>query len=177
MKKKMNPNNIFGFVYFKPWYNIPSHIRQIIKIIKYAIERMTKGYCSYDRYDIDIWFLQTVPAMLREFAKETHSYPHNFLETCNKINMGIHKTITNQEEQKGQEEKEEKDYTAWCNYLNEIAGYLENASTDYYDKIDLDLTPTDSNRLNEVKDFQKYRVEELHKGLSMLESVFFDLWD
>lgn len=170
--KKKNLNNVFTFGYFRPWYNVPSHVKQFIKIIKYCFERITKGYCAYDRYDIDSWLLETLPNMLNEFAEKTHSHPYGFSEgVVNNLYKSFKmKNILN--------ENEEKDYKAWCAYIREIAEHLNNAKKDYYDEYKEDLDkPCDEVSRQRQLDFQKYKEEELHKGLVMLESVFFHLWD
>lgn len=49
--------------------------RDIKNKIKFKYQKAKKGYCDYDLYDIDDWFIKTFPKMLGEFAKNTIGYP------------------------------------------------------------------------------------------------------
>ena len=50
----------------------------IFKEIKYAIQRIRKGYCDRDTWNIDWWFQKTIVLMLKDFKKNKHSYPTEF---------------------------------------------------------------------------------------------------
>lgn len=43
--------------------------------IKFAFQRMKKGYCDYDTWDIDSYLDKILPGMLRQMARETISAP------------------------------------------------------------------------------------------------------
>lgn len=40
-----------------------------LKNMKYCIQRIKRGYCDADLWDIDHWFLAVIVPMLRQFAK------------------------------------------------------------------------------------------------------------
>lgn len=43
--------------------------------IKFAFQRMKKGYCDYDTWDIDSYLDKILPGMLRQMADETIAAP------------------------------------------------------------------------------------------------------
>lgn len=44
--------------------------------LKYCIQRIRRGYCDGDLWEIDSWFLSLMPAMLRHFDKVRIGYPN-----------------------------------------------------------------------------------------------------
>lgn len=70
-------NTVFTYPYARNFYL--RHPFKLIKHfcanIKYAWQRATKGYCTQDTWDIDVWFLKTMPSMLYELAEKGNSYP------------------------------------------------------------------------------------------------------
>lgn len=51
---------------------------QLIRSVKYAFQRMKKGYSDGDVSDMDEWFLRIVPKMLGELKKNANSNPELF---------------------------------------------------------------------------------------------------
>lgn len=43
--------------------------------LKYSKQRANRGFCDYDVWDIDTWFLNTTPKMLRQLATTASGYP------------------------------------------------------------------------------------------------------
>ena len=43
--------------------------------IKYAYQRIKYGWCEKDTFDIDTWFLNVIPQMLKYFRDNFHSHP------------------------------------------------------------------------------------------------------
>ena len=67
--------NIFTKPYSSnPWEVIKHFHRDIIC----AWQRATKGYCFRDLWDIDCWFLDIMPRMLKEFRDKTQGYPNSY---------------------------------------------------------------------------------------------------
>lgn len=54
-----------------PW----RFIRETIINIQSAWERATKGYCHTDVWNMEGWFTEIIPDMLRTLAKEGRAYP------------------------------------------------------------------------------------------------------
>lgn len=59
-----------------------SSIRQFFRDLKCCLDRIRKGYCVKDLWEIDTWFLGIMPEMLEEFDRRKNSYPNAFLEQC-----------------------------------------------------------------------------------------------
>lgn len=57
-----------------------SSIRQFFSDLKCCLDRIRKGYCVKDLWEIDTWFLSVMPEMLEEFNRRKNSYPQTFLE-------------------------------------------------------------------------------------------------
>lgn len=54
-----------------PWH----WFRQLWRNMKAAHNRATKGYCSWDWGDLDVWFIHVMPLMLRDMAMKGYAYP------------------------------------------------------------------------------------------------------
>lgn len=46
--------------------------------LKAAWQRATRGYANRDIWDMDTWFLQVFPAMLKKLSQETNGHPCSF---------------------------------------------------------------------------------------------------
>ena len=55
----------------RPW-KIPKFI---FNNIKYSWQRITKGYCDKDLWNIDYWFMSIMPDMLQKFKNTRHGSP------------------------------------------------------------------------------------------------------
>lgn len=51
-----------------PW-KIPG---LVLRNIKYSFQRITKGYCDKDLWNIDYWFMNLMPDMLQQFKDTKH---------------------------------------------------------------------------------------------------------
>lgn len=60
--------------YKKPW-RLWSLLKQFGRDIRWSHQRIWKGYCEYDLFSIDDWFLKIMPQMLSEFQKTRHGSP------------------------------------------------------------------------------------------------------
>ena len=54
-----------------PW-KIPG---LVLRNIKYSFQRITKGYCDKDLWNIDYWFMNLMPDMLQQFKDTKHGSP------------------------------------------------------------------------------------------------------
>ena len=65
----------FGrFEYRKPW-RIHDLLKCMRQDIKWSHQRIWRGYCDYDLFSIDHWFMKIMPEMLQEFKKKRHGSP------------------------------------------------------------------------------------------------------
>ena len=60
--------------YRRPWRVIPL-VKQIGRDIKWAHQRIWRGYCDHDIFSIDCWFTDVMGRMLEQFRKIHDSYP------------------------------------------------------------------------------------------------------
>ena len=60
--------------YKRPW-QIIRLIRRIGRDIKWGHQRIWKGYCDYDLFSIDDWFMKIMPEMLKAFKDTRHGSP------------------------------------------------------------------------------------------------------
>lgn len=74
-----------GSVFYESDYSIRrpiSSIRQLFRDLKCCLDRIRKGYCVKDLWEIDTWFLRIMPEMLEEFDRRKNSYPNAFFDQC-----------------------------------------------------------------------------------------------
>ena len=150
---------------YRFWY-IHKIIRWYFYEIKYGWQRMMYGYCDMDSWDIDHWFLNTVPNMLQLLREKQWGHPAN---------------MTSEE---------------WNKILDEMIFYLREAdeeqcsrqepSFDWKSETERNAMTKDeeiqynilrSNWFEESNKIAKYRDEMKDKGLEMFKEYFWNLWD
>ena len=74
---KHNPENVFELPYnFRYYLRHPiDFVRQCGRNLKNARMRLKLGYCDYDAWDMDEWFLNVIPGVLRIIADKGSAYP------------------------------------------------------------------------------------------------------
>lgn len=55
--------------------NIPGVIRELGRALKRCHQRIWHGYCDYDTFSIDDWFMRIMPAMLLDLKTNRHGSP------------------------------------------------------------------------------------------------------
>ena len=161
----MHPLNVFNnpklpLKYPSNWIRI---IRMNLRNLKYAYQRVTRGVADCDYWDLDTYFLEVFVQGLDLLIKKQHGYP-------------------------GNEQFPTPD--SWDKYLQEMRDYFykANENNHYY--------PTPKENIwwhgveageedpDAVKDMcdeaisnSERRQKDLEKGLEMMKSVFFSLWD
>lgn len=60
--------------YKRPWQMIRL-LKQIGRDIRWSHQRVWKGYCDYDLFSIDHWFMKIMPEMLKVFKETRHGSP------------------------------------------------------------------------------------------------------
>jgi len=143
--------------------------------IRKIVDRYKKGFCDEDLWNIDCWFLSTLPKMLDEFAEKTIGYPSDFME--------------DEDDEKGMEE--------WKKTIKEMSNHFKEASNpskevnefaeELFNKYDNSLGDVNKKETKEEKELrdkwikregeiEKYKDEELRKGMKMFSQYFWDLW-
>jgi len=71
--------NILNFGYIERFYPraIGYNIKNFFRNIRWSAQRITKGYCAKDAWDIDYHLSALIAAMLEDLAKNSHTYPGN----------------------------------------------------------------------------------------------------
>lgn len=65
----------FGYIPCKTVAAIKSNFYQFFKNIKYAYQRIIRGYADCDRWNIDNYIAYLLPAMLMDLRENGNSYP------------------------------------------------------------------------------------------------------
>lgn len=60
--------------YKRPWRVIPL-LKQVGRDIKWGHQRIWRGYCDYDQWSIDYWFVKLMPKMLLRLKETRHGSP------------------------------------------------------------------------------------------------------
>ena len=169
--------------------------------LKHAYQRVKKGYSYRDLWNIDYWFLKTMPNMLEDFTKDLYGFPASMKEELKKKNP----ELTDKEI-----DEKNLDFQYWKDIVNEIAFHFreardeenENKINQYWermreleDKYNLFLTDEEETKKTMTKeDFEEwkannekwlirheeienYRNEQLKIGMEMFTKYFWGLWD
>lgn len=165
----MKDTNVFNHIicpwrYFSNWLK---NIKTIGRGIKWSYQRITKGYCDRDTWNLDRSICDYLYGTLKQLSATSHSWPDNKFKTFEEWHDYLSKMAdffykANLENNYYKNEYEEKYlngfYTEGNNFLNK----------------DTDLTKKYFNREKEI--FRQQQ-EDLRAGLKMLENVFYTLWD
>ena len=71
----MNKYNVFDKIFHHKSFLYWQNLKRLPRQLKWAKQRVTKGYCCSDWYDMDSWFAHVVADMFDEYAENTCSYP------------------------------------------------------------------------------------------------------
>lgn len=75
----MNKLNVFGYGFW-PARCVFHNTKAFFRNIKYAWQRVTKGYCDYDVWDLEDFYTKLFINSLGDFVKDLHSLPPDFEE-------------------------------------------------------------------------------------------------
>lgn len=145
----MNNLNILKVGYL-PWgypSNWIKNFKQFFRNIKYAYQRVTRGYSDWDTWDLDTYYQQLFADSVRHFARNLHGAPYEFYD-----------------------DNADNPIQKWEDYLNEMADHFDESLRDYFEEVD-------STNIEEFNNFENYKMEEFYKGFDMMREVFFSLWD
>ena len=168
----MNDLNVFNQTYC-PWRypsNWRGNIRLFFRQFKWAWQRVTKGYCDADTYDLDDHLVRYLAQTIQHLADNTHGYP------------GTDEFPT---------------YEHWKSYLYKIVGLLNYSLDELYNPYeyeweqswkDKDFLETINNPTPEEKeisdkfhavewDNETKKREARDEALQMILHVIDSLWD
>lgn len=109
--------------------------KNIFTNLKYAYQRIKRGYCDADLWEIDGWFLTVVPDMLKQFSKTRKGYPEilrrkYYEKNNNTLNITYEKFICDCGEKAG--EVCDREWTEILNQMSEGFETLNNLSLNNY---------------------------------------------
>lgn len=102
---------------------ISSYAKKPFKSLRHCIQRIRRGYCDADLWDMDGWFLWVIVPMLRQFSETIPSLPMWLYEQC----------IAETEYESGSDELNKICYQKWKIILNELADKFEKLESLYDD--------------------------------------------
>ena len=145
-----------------------SSIRQFFRDLKCCLDRIRKGYCVKDLWEIDTWFLGIMPEMLEEFDRRKNSYPNAFFKQCvqkHEKELPVSKEkflISGARDFPDLYKKISAEaYEAWGNTLQEMADLMRKAWCVGW----------------KFGDGWEYRLQCQKKALEMFQTYFNHLWD
>lgn len=139
-------------------------IRRLGRNIRNSYQRIRYGYCDRDVWEIDDWFLNVVPNMLRDLKETNHGFPIRVGEMVGCDNRNY------------DEAKQQEAIDKWDSILSEMIFYLQEANPKTCQKMDPDNKDTAENADDESK-LSQYRNECKNKGLQLFSEWFWELWD
>lgn len=178
-KRKQNSLSVFRYAYFrKPWHII-YNLKELCNILKYAKQRIFRGYCDADVWGLCDYYLTLFYHTLEELNNSKHGYPFDeteeswtkYLATMQahfynalEDNEGTYATIT--------------EWSAIDN-LEKVYNELGKSLADIYDGDEVpDEVDEARERLVEASHLAfEFRNNELNSGLDMLRDKFWNLWD
>ena len=63
-----------------PFYRIRNTFRDAYYNLKYRCQRFIRGYADEDIWNLDLWFIEAMKKLLREFIKRNNGYPSDLTE-------------------------------------------------------------------------------------------------
>ena len=165
----MNNLNVFNQTYC-PWKypsNWGQNMRLFFRQFKWAYQRVTRGYCEYDVWDLDTHLTEYLAQTIEHLAKTSHSYPGN---------------------------EEFPTYEEWENYLMEIVNKLKYSLSELpneyeeawlktwdYKNINKEKTPEEKEITNKFLDTEaandNKKREARNDALKMIYHIYGHLWD
>lgn len=139
-----------------------------------AWQRATKGYCYRDLWNIDLWFIDVFPRMLKDFKDTSISYPITMKSPEEWEDLLSHMIFCfNEANEETCSLKNEKNY-------NFNVDFIETEDNTKTIKITF---PTEEDKKNSElysakdRELTKYRQEMLKEGLSLFVEHFQNLWN
>lgn len=98
-----NPLSIFHQAPYLRWWHIRNNTEYFFRSLKWAWQRVTRGYADTDLWNLDMYLTYLLPAMFRSLADNGCGFPTDM-----------------------------DSYDEWKNYLYKMAQHFENANDEYY---------------------------------------------
>lgn len=99
--------------------------RNLIWDLKYCIQRIRRGYCDGDLYELDVWFVSVIVPMLRQLEKTKEGYPDILKKEYIEKQIGDTDAEYDDYLCNHLEEVDEACNKEWSNILNQMADNFE----------------------------------------------------
>lgn len=134
-------------------------IENLVTKLKYSIQRMRKGYCDYDVFAINHWFLKIMPQMLTDLQKNRRSFPEVLAERYVEKHRG---NIPYQE--------------YYDKHLSEIEEFCNNEWGDILDKMIAGFTRMETIHYTYGKEADEEKARLQQENLSLFLEWFYNLY-
>lgn len=184
--------------YRRPW-QIIRLLKQIGRDIKWSHQRIWRGYCDYDLFSIDDWFMKIMPGMLKVFKETRHGSPVA-------VNYHSHAVFLDEEERNqdvhGEWDKKLDRMIFLLGEMDEASCSQQNPYEDaYFEAVQKLMEPPvehadgssthrypdlkeypehrelDENYHAEEKRLNQYRLDCKQEFFELFSTHFYDLWD
>lgn len=178
---KKNYNSVFAFPYRKRYYltHPLKWFKQLGHNIRAAWMRCTRGWCYYDVWDWDNWFMHTVPPMFRHLAEYGCGYPgFEPFETPEKWHDWLIKMADQIEN--CTEDAQEKNNEYYEEYIEHIMDNWEPPKKDengFYTYPHHERTELDEKYFAREKELGEKAEEDIKDALNQIGENFYRLWD
>lgn len=159
MKNELNV--MFTNPYYR-WYRIDKIIINLFRDIQCAYQRITKGYCFRDTWEISNWFLEIMPNMLTDLKNNCHGYFGNSQEEYEAM---LDKMI------ECFKEANQRTCSMKNEYYDTFPHYWESDNLTKEEKIN------QKKWFDKENEISKYQQQKLNEGLELFNNHFNELWD
>lgn len=150
------------------WRRPLKKISLFFRRIKWAWQRITKGYCDYDVWDIDYYLSNLLWHILEDFSNTTNTFPNrfetyeNWIKYIKEVSNNFRLTL-------------EDEYPTPC--LDNWSDNLPEGWPNVDDELDSAGQERAAAMREESKNIWQSRINNKNSGLEALSEVWFDLWD
>jgi len=147
--------------------------------IKCGYQRITRGYSDSDLWNMDSWFIDTIPNMLRDFVKQHNEIFVSNEEMEQKIERICYCLKESREDTCSKTNEYEDEYTDLMfngRSLSDIMVPCEDNDKLY--KFDFGEVPEElrENYRNRTIQINKYRENMKNEALNTFKDIFWSLW-
>lgn len=167
---KKNPNSVFTFPYTARYYLTHpwKWFKQCGLNLRSAWLRCTKGWCPWDVWDWDYWFMTVVPQQFRYLAQHGMAYPgREPFETPEKWHEWLNDMADLIETGKEEWQDEHNEY--YEKYIEQLTDKLGNLAREH--------TELDDNYFARVKELSAQGDKNIRFALDQIAEHFYSLWD
>ena len=163
-----------GYFHRFNFYCLRQNIKQFFRNLKYAWQRITRGYCDADLWDLNDYYCTLIENSLRDFNQRRHGYPIGLEEEEWNTKIQHIVQLLNKYRVASANEMEaiEDEYSDKLEKTRRVEELSDGSKQVQYE---------DSILLNEfteaMTEINKKRNEIRHQAFAELDEILDDLWD